>query len=126
MAPAPFNYKGNPLIAAPEWSFTGYVEYELPLYRWGSLIPSFNTSYKSRTYLDPQQEALISQEPFWLFGARLAYRTPGGAIEVAAWVKNLLDQRYKIDSFDLSLQFSQINEVWAEPRTFGVTISYAF
>ncbi len=98
----------------------------MPLYRWGSLVPSFNFSFKSRTYLDPTMQELISQEPFWRFGARLAYRTPGGAIEVAGWVNNFMDQRYKNDVFDFARQFRQINEYWAEPRTFGITISYAF
>ena len=121
-----FNYEGNPLIAAPEWSVTGYTEYELPLLRWGSVIPSFNFSWKSTTYLDPTKQELISQEPYWLLGARLAYRTPGGAIEVAAWVKNFLDQRYKIDAFDQTREFGQISEIWAEPRTFGFTVSFAF
>ncbi len=123
---ATFSYEGNPLIAAPRWSLSGYTEYELPLYRWGSLIPSFNYSFKTRTYLDATKAELISQEPFWLFGARLAYRTPGGAIEVAGWVENFMDKRYKIDSFDLARQFAQISEVWAEPRMFGITVSYAF
>ena len=121
-----FDYEGNPLIAAPELSFSGYVEYELPLYRWGSLIPIFDCSYKSRTYLDAQKETLISQEPYWIFNARLVYRTPGGGIEVAGWVQNFMDEQYKIDTFDLSRQFSTVLEVWAEPRTYGLTISYSW
>jgi outer membrane receptor protein involved in Fe transport len=120
---ATFNYEGNPLIAAPEWSLSGYVEYELPLSRWGSLIPIFDFSYKSQTYLDAQKEELISQEPYWLFNARLVYRTPSGGIEVAGWVQNLQDQEYKTDAFDLSRQFSTVLEVWGEPRTYGVTVS---
>ncbi len=90
------------------------------------MIPSFDFSYKDRTYLDPQREDLISQDPYWLFGARLAYRTPGGGIEVAGWVENLFDEQYKIDSFDLSRQFNTVLEVWAEPRTYGLTVSYSF
>jgi outer membrane receptor protein involved in Fe transport len=89
-------------------------------------VPAFDFSWKSRVYLDPQKEKLISQEPFWLLGARLAYRTPGGSIEVSGWVENMLDEEYKIDAFDISRQFNQILEVWAEPRTYGVTISYSF
>jgi len=123
---AEFNYEGHPLIAAPQWSLSGYTEYELPLYRWGSLVPSFDFSYKSRTYLDPTMELAISQAAYWVFGARLAYRTPGGRIEVAGWVTNFMDERYLIDAFDFTRQFGQINQVWSEPRTFGFTISYAF
>ena len=31
---------------------------------------------------------------------------------------------YKTDTFNLSRQFRQILEAWAEPRTYGVTVSY--
>ena len=113
-------------IAAPQFSWSGYVEYELPLFRWGSLIPSFDYSYKSRTYLDPQKERLLSQAPYWTFNARLAYRTPDGNIELAGWVQNFMDQTYKVDSFDQSRQYGQIFEVWGEPRTYGVSLSYLF
>ena len=71
-------------------------------------------------------EELISQESYWVLNARLAYRTPGGGIEVAGWVQNFLDEEYKIDAFDESRQFNQVLEVWSEPRTYGVTISYSF
>ena len=98
----------------------------MSLSRYGSLIPAFDFSYKSRSYLDPQKELLISQPSYWLLGARLAYRTPDGSIEIAAWVENFLDERYKIDAFDLSRQYLQVNEIWAQPRTFGVTVSYYF
>jgi outer membrane receptor protein involved in Fe transport len=123
-----FNYEGNRLIAAPEWSVTGYAEYEIPLFGWGSLVPIFDFWYKSQVYLDPQQEELISQEPVWILNARLAYRVPIGnfEVEVAGWVKNMLDTEYRIDAFDESRQFNHILEVWSEPRTYGLTISYAY
>jgi outer membrane receptor protein involved in Fe transport len=121
---ARFNYEGNPLIAAPEYSASGYLEYELPLSRWGSLIPSSDFSWKSQTYLDAQQEELISQDAFWLFNARLAYRTPDGSIEIAGWVQNFMDETYKTEAFDESRQYGHILEIWGEPRTYGFTISY--
>ena len=86
-----FVYDGNPLIAAPELNATGAVEYELPLFQYGSLVPRFDFSYKSRTYLDPTFEKLISQPSYWRLNARLAYRTPNGQIEIAGWVRNFLD-----------------------------------
>ena len=121
-----FQYKGNPLIAAPDWSISAYVEYELPLSRFGSLIPSYDFSYKTRTYLDPQFERLISQPSYWLHNARLAYTTPGGSFEIAGWVQNFLDEEYKIDAFDETREFQQVLEVWSEPRTYGVTISHTW
>jgi outer membrane receptor protein involved in Fe transport len=121
-----FDYSGNPLIAAPRWNFSGVVEYQIPLGRWGSLVPQYTTSYRSKVYLDPQKLDLISQPAFWLHNARLAYRTPDGRFELAGWVENFTNQRYKIDVFDISLGENSILEVWNDPRMYGLTLSAYF
>ena len=40
-------------------------------------------------------EGTIAQRPFWLHNLRLAYRPPGGRIEIAGWVRNLTNEAYK-------------------------------
>jgi transcriptional regulator with XRE-family HTH domain len=57
---------------------------------------------------------------------RRAYRTPDGRIELAGWVRNFTDIRYKIDVFDVSRGDNTILEVWGDPRTYGLTLSYAW
>ena len=123
---ATFDYSGNPLIAAPRYNLSGVVEYEIPLNRWGSLIPRFDFSWRSQAFVDPQAEDLVAQAPYALLNARLAYLTPGGRIEVAAWVRNFMDQKYTIDVFDLTRQYKTLLEVWGEPRTFGATFSLLY
>ncbi len=119
-----FDYDGNPTVAAPRLNLSGVVEQEIPLWGYGTLVPSYSFSYSSKQYLDPQKLDPISQGPYWLHNARLAYRTEDEKIEVALWVENFLDERYKIDVFDLTREFDTILEVWGDPRTFGVTLSY--
>jgi outer membrane receptor protein involved in Fe transport len=118
-----FIYDGNPLIAAPEFNFSGVAEYEIAT-RWGSLIPRYDFSYKSRTYQDPTKQLLLSQPSFWLHNARLAYRTPDGKLEIAGWVQNFLETIYKVDVFDFTRQFDSVQEIYGEPRTYGFTVSY--
>ncbi len=119
-----FDYDGNPLIAAPSYSVSTVVEYEIPLGAIGSLIPQYDFSWRSKVYLDPQALDPISQPAYWIHNARLTYRTPDGRIEVAGWVENFLNQFYLEDTFDLTRQFSTILEVWADPRTYGLTVTY--
>jgi outer membrane receptor protein involved in Fe transport len=121
-----FDYSGHPLIAAPEWNFSSIVEYQIPLGRWGSVVPQYTVSFRSKVYLDPQMLDPISQEAHWQHNARLAYRTPDGRFELAGWVENIMDDRYRIDAFDLSLDNDAIIEVWNDPRTFGFTLSAYF
>lgn len=119
-----FDYSGNQLLASPEFSVSAQVEWEIMLSRWGSIIPSYDFSWKSRTYLDPGASELISQEGYWRHNARLAYRTPGGNIEVAGWVQNFLDETYVVDKFDLSNESDLVSEIYGMPRTYGFTVSY--
>jgi iron complex outermembrane receptor protein len=122
-----FDYSGNPLISAPTWNFSGVAEYQIPLGRWGSLVPQYSVSYRSKVYLDPQMRDPISQDPYFIHNARLAYRTPDGRFEIAGWVENFTNERYKIDAFDVSLAPEDlILEVWNDPRMFGVTLSAYF
>ena len=121
-----FDYSGNPLISAPEWSASGLVEYQIPLLQWGSLVPQYTVSWRSKVFLDPQGHDLISQGSYWLHNARLAYRSPGGRFELAFWVENIKEKRYKIDVFDISLGENRVLEVWNEPRMYGGTFSAYF
>jgi iron complex outermembrane receptor protein len=120
---ADFDYSGNQLVAAPTWNLSVIAESEIPLFGWGSLIPQYDFSYRTKGYLDPQMIDPISQDGYWLHNARVAYRTPDERIEVAFWVANLFDEEYKIDVFDLSRDYNTILEVWGEPRMYGVTLS---
>ena len=121
-----FDFSGNPLISAPEWSLSGIAEYTIGLFKLGTLVPHYDVRYRDRVYLDPQKLDPISQKPFWIHNARLSYRTRDGRIEVAGWVENFMDKRYKIDVFDLSLDTNTILEVWNEPRLYGVTFTLSF
>ncbi len=121
--PTDFDYHGNRLEAAPAWSFAVLAEYEIPLFGWGALVPRYGVNYRSKAYLDPQMLDPISQDGYWLHDARIAYRTRGERIELAFWVRNLLDQPYKIDAFAIAREFNTILEVWGEPRMYGVTLS---
>jgi outer membrane receptor protein involved in Fe transport len=124
--PEKLKYSGHSLIAAPRFSFSGITQYEIPLFGWGTLVPQYDFSYRSKVYLDPQEIDPVSQDGYWVHNARLALRSPDGRIEVAGWVENLTDERYKIDVFDLTIEFNTILEVWSDPRTYGVTVSYAW
>jgi hypothetical protein len=41
-------------------------------------------------------------------------------------VRNFTDIRYKIDVFDFSRGDNTILGVWGDPRTYGLTLSYAW
>jgi iron complex outermembrane receptor protein len=139
--PLTADFTGNRLISSPKYSLAMIAEYEIPLGKYGSLVPQYDVTYKSETFFDPTegtglprregQEPLpdlaLGQKGYWLHNLRLAYRPwEDGRIEIAGWVRNLTDEEYKIDAFDVTEAYSLILEVWGEPRTYGVSLTFAF
>ena len=131
------NYSGNRLIASPEFSVSGYVLYTLSLGRYGFLEPRYDFSWRDATFFDPTEgvgldpklnfpKYALGQPAFILQDFRLAWRSLDERFEIAGWVKNLANQQYRTDAFNLSTGFDLILEVWAEPRTAGVTVTMNF
>ncbi len=129
------DYTGNRLVASPTISASGTVDYQIHLGRYGTLEPRYDFSYKGGTYFDPTEgrgiygefpDYSIGQAAYWLHNIRLAWRSENGLVEIAGWVRNIADQEYKVDTFDLTQGFGIALEVWGQPRTAGVTLSVSY
>jgi iron complex outermembrane receptor protein len=136
-----FDYSGNPLIAAPRFSATGSIDYRIPL-PWqvgqrglGYVTPRFSFSWKDDVFYDATsgQGAMqnfptgtFGQKAFWIFNGSLSWLSDTERIEITGWVHNALDTHYKTQSFDLSRGFRKILDAYADPRTFGITVSASF
>jgi len=137
----PFDYSGNDLIGSPQFSFTGSIDYEIPLpgqildRGLGSLSPRYSFSWKDDIFFDPSSgrgtlinfpKATFGQEAFWIHNASLSWKSENERFEVSGWVHNFLDQHYKTASFDLTNGLNYIQNAWADPRTYGFTISMTY
>ena len=69
---------------------------------------------------------LISMPAYWYLDLRLAFLTPDEDIEIAFWMSNVTDQKYLVDAFDVTEGFSEVLQVWGEPRMLGVTVSFFY
>lgn len=128
------DYSGNRLIASPDWSLTGSVEYRIES-RVGDLTPRFSFTYRDEVFFDPNEgcgvegtipECLLRQPAMWIFNATLRYTSPGGMIEVLGFVRNFLDKEYKIQSFDTTRGGGYVLDVYGDPRTFGAAVTFRF
>ncbi len=117
---------GNQLINAPKYAFTGFVQWDFPLWGWGSLAPRFDWAFKDKVYFSPQNLEPVSQDAFWLLNARLSYTTPNDMVEVAGWVRNLTDEVYYADTIDLSIAQGSILYIVGDPRTYGISLTVRF
>jgi hypothetical protein len=131
---------------------TGSVDYEVHLpgtllgRGLGSLTPRFSFVWKDEMFFDAcsgqgtrcnfktgkvlesgqKLGVTFGEDPYWIFNAALTWRSENERFEVTGWVRNFLDEHYKIQNFDLTRYFGIILDVYADPRTFGITASLAF
>jgi outer membrane receptor protein involved in Fe transport len=131
------DYSGNQLINAPRFKLSGAAEWAFDLERWGVITPRYDFAWSDDIFFDPSQgrgsldfrsqpnkpEFAVGQPSFWLHNLRLGYRTPAGNMEIALWVRNLTDERYKTYAFDASFFSKVVINFVGEPRTIGLDLS---
>jgi iron complex outermembrane receptor protein len=131
-----FDYTGNRLVGAPRWSAVGSIQYVIPLDGLASeLTPRFSFTYKDKVFFDPAEgkggnfdlpDDTLAQDGYWLLNANLAWRisTGGaGALEVSGWVRNLTNEEYRSQSFDVTgTGFGFVLDAYGPPRTYGITL----
>lgn len=121
-------YEGRRIGNSPEFSGAGSIRYERPVPALsGSLFVLTDFNYRTRYPLRMIRETtrpLVYQEAFWLANARLGYKSATDRVEVSVWVKNALDKEHLLEVFDQG----SLNtlDLYAEPRTYGVSMTYRF
>jgi len=120
------DFSGNTMVAAPEWSLVARGRYDTgPIWGELGLVASADAAYTGDQYFDTQNTDRLAQEGYWLANARLALRPQDGRWEVAAFVKNLTDEEYIVDAFDVA-DFGFDELVYGDPRTYGISLTYKF
>ena len=119
------NYTGNQLPLSPHVTFSTMADYRVPVGE-GALDFQFSATFKSHQFFDISNDPYTTQNDYWLENVRVAYQLPGRNWEVAAYVRNLSDQKYLLDAFDLINPFGFVQGITGMPRTFGAEINYHF
>jgi len=119
------DYSGNTLPLAPRTSLSGVLDYRIP-FETGTLDLQANANFRSKQFFDTSNDPLITQRSYWLENARIAYAFDQGVWELAAFVRNLSNQKYLSDAFDESSPFGFVEEVVGTPRSVGVQLNYSF
>lgn len=117
---------GNQLVLAPRWTFAGGIDWDLIEGSSGTVALHTDHRYSSRIYFDPFNTLPISQSGYWIHDARLSYTTPSGALEIAGWIRNIGNEKYKTYALDL---FQTINSNYVQrgrPREYGLQATVRF
>jgi len=106
---------GNPLPQAPRWTFNATARYGVP-FRDGELYFFTDWSYRSKVNFFLYEAAEFTGAPLTEGGVRVGYIFGNGKYEVAAFGRNVLDQRRITGAID----FNNLTGFTNEPRQWGM------
>ena len=106
---------GNPLPQAPKWIFNATARYGIPMGD-GEFFVYTDWSYRSKINFFLYEATEFSGKPLTEGGLRVGYTWDAGKYEVAAFGRNILDQRRITGGID----FNNLTGFANEPRTWGV------
>ena len=117
---------GNPLPQSPDFTAHVAADYTFNLPS-GKLIAGAEYDWTDRIYYDEYKRALTSQASYGKTNASVTYRTPNGSWDIAAFVKNLTNERTFNFKYVSTSSFGYPEFGWLDPpRTFGVQARYSF
>lgn len=116
---------GKQLANAPQFSFSGIIDYKYPIFGQDNLDFQWNSSFKGHQYFDSTNDPYTQQAGYWIHNINVTYQSHKGW-EVGVYVKNLTDTQYLLTAFDLTSPFGFIEGVVGTPRTFGAQFTYHY
>ncbi len=118
------NFSGKQLPLAPHVSFSGLIDYKVPLTS-GALDFQLSASYKGKQFFDISNDPYTIQAGYWIGNARVAYQFRKNW-EVAIFGRNLANKKYFLDQFDLINPFGFVQSIPGAPRTIGAELNFKF
>ena len=116
------DFSGNELVYAPATTLSGLIQREWP-FRDGSLVLQSDFHYQDDVFFETSNNPLLTEDAYWVWSARFAYRSGDERWEIALWGRNLGDSEYKMAVVELS-DFGFNNVTFGEPRTWGVEVGW--
>ena len=122
---------GNPLMRAPEVTFSGIAEYAFPVGA-GDMILRLEASYKDEYTNDifggnAPLASEATQPSYWLANARAIWQ-PNERYEFQAFVENIGDELYSVNRviFNTPVALENVGGQFTTPRTYGVRVRMHF
>jgi len=113
---------GNALPQAQKWIANATARYAIPIGSSGDEIFAYgDLAYTGSANIFLYESVEFKTRPYTEIGVRIGYKTTD-QLEVAGFVRNLLDQIRVTSAVD----FNNITTMVNEPRTFGVSVSKRF
>lgn len=121
---ATFDFSGNRMPRSPENTFNIAANYSRPT-AWGRFDARLGYAWRDEIFFEADNNAIDRESSEGALGlVDLSAGLTGDRWAVSVWGRNLSDERYRRQVLN-STGNSQ-REIWAEPRTVGLRLTYSF
>ena len=113
------------LPKTPEWSTTASAEYILPT-EIGEFLARIDYSWVDESFADVRNTPSLRQRAHSLLNARLGWTSESGQFGLAIYGKNLTDEAFVANGFDVSAATGLVIAIPNEPREIGAQMTVRF
>jgi len=112
------------MVLAPKWAVNGLARYVWHAWSDSEMNLQLHASSSSSVYFDNLNSPAVREGGHSVADARLGWTGVNKHIQVAAFVDNLANKRYRIYALDLTSLLGYVQNVYNKPRTVGVSLMY--
>ncbi len=116
---------GTEMVLAPEFTINGLGRYTIPLSDDSSVAFQLDFNHQGDHFFDITNSADSKEDAYTIVNARISYQV-NDKWNLAAWVKNLTDEEYRVYTFDFTVVAGLNQQFFAPPQWFGVSARYEF
>ncbi len=109
------------MVLAPDFSLNGIVRFQAT----EALSLQVDFNHQAKHYFDITNSDVSEEDSYTVYNARIGYQVTDN-FSVAAYVKNLTDEEYRVYTFDFSGPAGFNQQFFAPPRWYGVNLNYSF
>ncbi len=114
---------GESLATSPEHTLSFSVDMSQPVGDNGLVSLNLNYRYTSETNDDIPASPITAIPSYQVVDARLTYELTDRNLEFSVWSKNLFDETYQLQNFDVA---GSGFALFAPPRMWGFTVSWTY
>jgi iron complex outermembrane receptor protein len=126
VADASGTVRDRAMVLAPRWSMNGVSRYWWKGWADGKMSLQLDASNSSSVYFDNLNSPALREGGHTLTDLRLGWASADQHWQLAGFVDNLTDRRYRLYAFDLTSLLGYVQELYNKPRTFGASLLYQY
>jgi iron complex outermembrane receptor protein len=126
LPPGATDLTGNRLAQAPDWQYSLYGQYIVPISNALEITARADYKWQDRVFFDIYNNPQNSQESYGLLNASIALGAQDQSWTLTGWIRNAFDERYISQGSASSGAVAAVSGSIGMPRMYGATALFRF